>query len=168
MQTIENKVAKSGLITLDLVDFLRDEKFEVIDIEKQLWQGLALKEKDFRDFVSGHNWQNYSNFCVGIHCSADAIIPHWAYMLIASALAPFAKHVFYGNLTQLKEQLILHKINQLANDEFTDQRIVVKGCGEIDFTPQVYVALSQKLTPIAKSIMYGEPCSTVPIFKSKK
>lgn len=165
---IENKVAKSGLITIDLIDFLAEKPIEVIDIANQLWQSLALKEQDFREFIKTNNWAQFQDKYVGVFCSADAIIPHWAYMLVASALQPYAKLVLFGDVNQVKQSIILNEVNNLISSEFENSRIIIKGCGELDLNPDVYLAITQKLQPVAKSIMYGEPCSTVPIYKQPK
>ncbi len=165
---IENKVAKSGLITLDLMDFVRDKELATIDIKEQLWQGLALKEKDFRAFIANNNWSKYHGMFVGVYCSADAIIPHWAYMLLVTALKPFAYQVFFGNENELKQKIILDAIQQINPNDYVDARVIVKGCGDIDLTPDAYLNLANKLQPVVKSLMYGEPCSTVPIYKKPK
>lgn len=165
---IENKVAKSGLITIDLIDFLAEKPIEVIDIANQLWQGLALKEQDFREFLKTTNWAQFQGKYVGVYCSADAIIPHWAYMLVASALQPYAELVLFGDINQVKQSIILNEVNNLISSEFENSRVIIKGCGELDLNPDVYLAITQKLQPVAKSIMYGEPCSTVPIYKQPK
>lgn len=165
---IENKVAKSGLITIDLIDFLAEKPIEVIDIANQLWQGLALKEQDFREFLKTNNWAQFQGKYVGVYCSADAIIPHWAYMLVASALQPYAELVLFGDVNQVKQSIILNEVNNLISSEFENNRVIIKGCGELDLNPDVYLAITQKLQPVAKSIMYGEPCSTVPIYKQPK
>lgn len=165
---IENKVAKSGLITIDLLDFLAEKPIEVIDIANQLWQGLALKEQDFREFIKTNNWAQFQGKYVGVFCSADAIIPHWAYMLVASALQPYAELVLFGDVNQVKQSIILNEVNNLISSEFENSRVIIKGCGELDLNPDVYLAITQKLQPVAKSIMYGEPCSTVPIYKQPK
>ena len=165
---IENKVAKSGLITIDLIDFLAEKPIEVIDIANQLWQGLALKEQDFREFLKTNNWAQFQGKYVGVYCSADAIIPHWAYMLVASALQPYAELVLFGDVNQVQQSIILNEVNNLISSEFENSRVIIKGCGELDLNPDVYLAITQKLQPVAKSIMYGEPCSTVPIYKQPK
>lgn len=165
---IENKVAKSGLITIDLMDFLFEKSIEEIDIAPQLWQGLALKEKDFREFIKTNNWYVYQGKYVGVFCSADAIIPHWAYMLIASALQPFAQQIIFGDAHQVKQTIILQEVKSLNPANFEGSRIIIKGCGELELNPDVYLAITQNLQPVVKSMMYGEPCSTVPIYKQPK
>lgn len=162
-----NKVAESGILTIDLEDFLPKEPIENFDLKEYLFMGLILKEKDFRAALLQINWSNYSNKIVGIFCSTDAIIPVWAYMLVASYLQPFAINVANCNKDQLKEQLLLQKIETLPIQEYTDKRVVIKGCGEVAIPASAYTAITFKLRPVVKSIMYGEPCSTVPVYKKK-
>lgn len=162
---IVNKVARSGLITLNLEEMFPKGDIGEIDIKDQLWQGLVLREKDFRDFIKNHNWDQYEGKFVAVTCSVDAIIPHWAYMLIASALSGKAKKIVFGTRNSLEEFLIMEVIAELNAEDFRDQRIIIKGCSDRDFSANVYMQLVNKLQPVAKSIMFGEPCSTVPVFK---
>lgn len=164
---IINKVANSGLITIDLNDFLKDETIVSLDIKDQLWQELVLKEKDFREYIRNHPWENYLNKNVAVFCSADAIIPTWAFMLLSSALQPFARNVFFGDENALREKLILQKINLLPAEKFLDARVIVKGCSDFELSPEVYMQMVIKLQPLVKSLMFGEPCSTVPVYKKK-
>ncbi len=168
MSEIINRVAKSGLITLDLSDLRPDGERVTIDIKDQLWQGIALKEKDFRAFVKETDWSTYQDKYVAIHCSADAIIPTWAYMLLTTALTPFAKKVCFGSLVDLESLLMEEEIQSMDIGQYHDARIVIKGCGDESIPPHAYVALTQKLQKVAKTIMYGEPCSTVPLWKKPK
>jgi hypothetical protein len=168
MDEIVNRVASSGIINLDLEDFLADVSFSEIDLADQLWQGLALREKDFREWIKNHDWTSYQNHVVAVHCSADAIVPAWAYMLISSSLSGIAKRTDLGALKSVKEQHALSCIYDLNQKDFTDSRVVVKGCGDEGFSPAVYMALTSKLQPVVKSLMYGEPCSTVPVYKRPK
>ena len=126
-----------------------------------------LREKDFREFVKEHNWESYSGKHIAIGCSADAIVPTWAYMLLANKMAPFAETVVFGTLEVLETVLFDRKLSQLDLEKYRDQRVVIKGCGEIPIPASAYIELTVKLSHVAKSIMYGEPCSTVPIFKRK-
>ena len=128
---------------------------------------LILKEKDFRTALLQIDWNQYTDKIVGIFCSTDAIIPMWANMLIVSYLQPVAKLVYFGDEHKVREQLILEKINEVNPLDYTDQRVVIKGCGETKIEESAYVAITQKLRPTVKSIMFGEPCSTVPVFKRK-
>lgn len=167
MENFINKVAESGIISLDLETYFPTSKCMVFDLKDHLFMGLILKEKEFRATLLAIDWEAYRDADVAITCSADAIIPMWANMLVASALQPVAKTIVFGNEQQLKEQLLLKNISAINGAEFQDQRVVVKGCGEIHIPESAYVSITNILRPFAKSIMYGEPCSTVPIYKKK-
>ncbi|MEY4053606.1 MAG: hypothetical protein RL034_524 [Bacteroidota bacterium] len=164
---IINKVEESGLISLDLEKYYPGHPIHVFDLKDYLFMGLILKEKDFRAALTATDWTQYQNASVAITCSADAIVPMWAYMLVASALEPFASVVFFGTEEQLKEKLLLQNIDTINAADYTDKRVVVKGCGDIQIPAAAYVSITNKLRPVAKSIMFGEPCSTVPIYKKK-
>ncbi len=164
---IINKVAESGLITLDLEEYYPKEEIVNFDLKEFLFMGLILKEKDFRAAMQSHDWNQYSGKYVAVNCSVDAVIPVWAYMLVSSNLQPFAKDVFLGTAAEMHKHLFLNKLESINTDDFTDKRIVVKGCGELKIDDYAYLCITNKLRPIAKSIMYGEPCSTVPVFKKK-
>lgn len=166
-EVIVNKVAESGLISFDLENYYPKENRKVFDLKDHLFMGLILKEKDFRAALLQIDWNSYKDAYVAITCSADAIIPMWAYMLVASYLEPVAKMVVFGSEEELINQVLLKNIDNIDNTEYADQRIVVKGCGDLAIPEAAYVAITKKLRPVAKSIMYGEPCSTVPIFKKK-
>jgi hypothetical protein len=165
MEPIVNKVAESGLITLDLEQFYPKGEMKTFDLKGYLFMELILKEKDFRTALQNTDWEVYRDAFVAVTCSADAIIPVWAYMLVASYLQPVAREVVFGTEQELINTILQRNIQQMDAAEYTDQRIVVKGCGDIHIPETAYVAVTQKLRPYAKSIMYGEPCSTVPIFK---
>ena len=166
---IINRVKNSGLVTIDLVDFVPTENEIVeIDIKDQLWNGIALREKEFRDYIENHDWSTYTDKIVHVYCSEDAIIPPWAYMLLASALHNYAQDVFYGTRVEFLDQFVLKRIFQLNPADYIDARVVIKGCAKISNIERAFTALTQKLRPVAKSIMYGEPCSTVPIYKAPK
>ncbi len=162
-----NKVADSGLVTLDLAGFLPENEIVLFDIKEYLFMELILKEKDFRAALTALDVSKYQDKIVGIFCSVDAIIPMWANMLIAAALEPFANAIFFGNENKVREQLLLTAIANLNPEDYREQRIVVKGCGEIPIRESAYIAITQKLRPAVKSIMFGEPCSTVPVYKRK-
>ena len=166
-ENIVNKVAQSGLISLDLADLYPQGQRVLYDIKENLFHGLILREKDFREFVKAHDWSSYTSKHVGIICSADAIVPTWAYMLLANKLTPFAASVTFGDLETLETVLFQQELNKLDVEDYRDQRIVIKGCGDIPVPTSAFVQITSKLTGIAKSIMYGEPCSTVPIYKRK-
>ncbi len=166
-ENIVNKVAQSGLVTLDPAAFYPVGDRVVYDIKDNLFQGLILREKDFREFVKEHDWTQYEGKNVGITCSADAIVPAWAYMLLANRLAPYAREVVFGDADILETVLFVKSIAKMDTGQYRDQRIVIKGCGDIPVPVSAYVELTKKLTPIVKSLMFGEPCSTVPIYKKK-
>ncbi len=164
---IINKVTESALTTLDLEEFYPKEETVFFDIKDFLFMGLILKEKDFRESLKNFDWEKFNNKLVAVNCSVDAVIPVWAYMLIATYLQPIAKDVFFGTEEQLKETLLVKNILQINSDEFIDKRVVVKGCGELPIKEAAYLEITKLLRPVAKSIMYGEPCSTVPVYKKK-
>ncbi|RYD86840.1 MAG: DUF2480 family protein, partial [Sphingobacteriales bacterium] len=139
----------------------------VYDIKDNLFMGLMLREKDFREFVKGHDWTQYQDKYVAVTCTADAIVPAWAYMLLANRLAPYAIEVVFGDAEVLETVLFVKAIAKMDLEKYRDQRLVIKGCGDIPVPVSAYVELTKKLTPVAKSLMFGEPCSTVPIYKRK-
>ncbi len=160
-----NKVAESGLITLDPEKFYPKGETAVFDLKDHLFMGLILKEKDFREALKKLDWSVYQDKNVALTCSADAIIPVWAWMLAVSYLQPVAKEVVMGDEKELHRSLYLKNINAIDVNEFADQRVVIKGCGETPIADYVYMEITKKLRPVVKSIMYGEPCSTVPVYK---
>jgi len=167
MDEIVNRVQQSGLIAMDLADFKTQIALHEIDIADQLWQGLVLKEKDFRAWVKTNDWSVYKGAAVFVHCSADAIVPTWAYMLIVSHLEENGANYIVGSQKELEFKLLLDKIHQLNLDEYRDGRIIIKGCADVHRPEVAMSELVRKLQPVAKSIMYGEPCSTVPVFKRR-
>lgn len=167
-EQIVNKVAESGLITLDPATWLPKGDSALFDLKDYLFMGLILKEKDFRESLKQLNWDQYRDKHVAITCSADAIIPVWAYMLVTSYLEPLAHTIIVGDEKQLHRDLFLRNIATIDFEQYRDQRIVIKGCGDTPIGDFVYTELTRKLRPLAKSIMYGEPCSTVPVYKKAK
>jgi len=165
---IINKVAKSGLVQLDMADFFPTQEIVEYDIAQNLWQGIALKEKDFRAFIKDNDWSVYQKKHVALTCSVDAIIPSWAYMLLSSALQEFAFTIHFGSKSEVEQQLLLHSIRSINSVEYIDTRIVIKGCGDRTVSESAWVEITNKLQPVAKSLMFGEPCSTVPVFKRSK
>lgn len=163
-----NKVAESGIITLDLEDFYPKEETMVFDMKDHLFMGLILKEKDFRETMKGLDIEPYKGKNVALTCTADAVIPMWAYMLVASYLQPVAKELIFGDAEFLHKTLFLQNISKINTADYEDKRVVIKGCGELPITEAAYVAITSLLRPVAKSIMYGEPCSTVPIYKKPR
>jgi hypothetical protein len=165
---IINKVASSSLITFDLEDYYQPGDRVLFDIKDQLFQGLILKEKDFRDFIKTNDWSQYQNKFVAITCSVDAIIPTWAYMLLSIALEPFAKQIVFGSLEDLEVHLFKSSLNKVDWSVYKDAKIVIKGCSKVNVPAAIYVEATNKLKPIASSLMFGEACSTVPLFKRAK
>lgn len=166
--TIVNKVAQSGIVTLDLEQLIPEKEFASIDIKDQLFHGLILKEKDFRQWVKDNNWNVYAEKCVAIYCSTDAIVPTWAYMLLASALNDFTKDVFFCQPEQLSALYAERSLSILAPEDYTDKRVVIKGCGDREISNHAYTNLTSRLQPYVKTLMFGEPCSTVPVYKKRK
>jgi hypothetical protein len=162
-----NKVANSGLITLDLEKYLPAGEMTTFELKEHLFMGLILKEKDFREALKNLDWNIYQDKNVAIICSVDAIIPVWAYMLVATYLQPVAKDVFTGSVAGMQQHLFLKNLAAIQVEEYTDQRVVIKGCGEMPIENFAYAEITKLLRPVVKSIMYGEPCSTVPIYKKK-
>lgn len=163
-----NRVDQSGLITLDLADLLPDEsKIASFDLKDHLVQGMVLMEKPFRSALKETDWTQYEGLNVAVFCSADALVPKWAYMLIATYLAPVAQKVYFGDKEAVSEQLLLKNVHNLDTNNYVDARVVVKGCGDRDIPSCAYMAISEKLLPVVKSMMYGEPCSTVPVYKKR-
>lgn len=168
MSEIVNRVKESGLISIDLADFKPNSTIVEIDISEQLWKGLVLKEKDFRAWIKSNDWLQYTGKAVFIHCSVDAIIPTWAYMLIGSQLISNEVRFVVGSRIDLEKQLIEDRIKSEPLDKYVDGRIIIKGCADIKAPEHAMTFLVQHLQPVAKNIMYGEPCSTVPVFKKKR
>jgi hypothetical protein len=167
MEEIVNKVAGSGIVSIDLEEFYLEGERVIFDIKPHLFMEQILKEKDFREFIKINDWSSFKDKIVGIVCSADAIVPTWAYMLITLALEPFAKKIFFGNLIEVENLLFAEKLATLSPEQYKDARVVIKGCGEKQIPTNAFVQLTSLLKPFAKSIMYGEPCSTVPLYKAK-
>lgn len=164
---IINKVAESGLITLDPATYYPVGETAFFDLKDFLFMGMILKEKEFREKLKTHDWEPYRDKHVGVYCSADAIIPVWAWMLVATYLQPIAKDLVMGNEQELRRQLFLKNIAAIDVQQFAGQRVVIKGCGDTPIGDFVYMELTRLLLPVVKSIMYGEPCSTVPVYKRK-
>ena len=164
---IVNRVANSGLVTIDLEYFLPKEQIEVFDLKDHLFRGLILKEKDFREALKNFDWEIYRDKYVAITCSADAIIPLWAFMLVTAYVQPIAKDVYAGTPEEMTKHLALKNLAALKPEEFAGQRVIIKGCGDQQVESAIYAEVTKQLRPVAKSIMYGEACSNVPIFKAR-
>jgi Protein of unknown function (DUF2480) len=168
MSEIINKVATSGIITLDLEEIYPQGARAVFDLKPLLWQEIALKEDDLRAFAKTHDWSQYKDKFVSVYCSADAIIPTWAFMLVAAHLQPYAAFVTQGDAEQLERAVFTRFVQQLDVEPYRNARVVVKGCSNLPVPLNAYVELGTKLLPVVKSLMFGEPCSTVPLYKAPK
>lgn len=164
---IPNKIANSGLITLSLEDYYPQGDRKHLDIAPWLYEGAILREKDFRESVKTHDWSQYQGCYVSVGCSADAIIPQWTYMLLGVSLEPFARKVVYGS-PEMLESILMDEV--LAKADFSaleDQRVILKGCSKSPIPPHAYLNFVSRLKPLVKSLMFGEACSTVPVYKKK-
>lgn len=166
-EEIINRVAQSKLLTFDLEDYYPQGKRMLLDIKDWLHEGFILREKEFRNHVSNHDWSQYTDAFVALHCSTDAIVPGWAYMLVATKLQPFAKKIVQGNLEQMETTLYQAIIENIDVSEFKDKSVIIKGCSHKPVPPNAYLSITTRLVGVAKSIMYGEACSSVPLFKRK-
>jgi hypothetical protein len=167
MTELINKVAQSGIITLDLEQFLPERKVEGLDISQFLFRGLLLKEKDFRTAVKEFDWTVFSGKIVAVYCSTDAIVAQWAYMLLASALQDAGADFYIGTPGETEAQLLLNNIRNIAPEKYQDERVVIKGCGTQPLPDAAYLEITKLLKPYVKTLMFGEPCSTVPIYKKR-
>lgn len=166
-EEITNRVAASSLITFDLEDHYQEGDRQVIDIKSLLEQELILREKPFREYIKAHDWSSYTGKHVAIHCSSDAIVPVWAYMLLTTALEPFVRTVVYGDLDKLEEKLFFNSLSKVDWSTFTGSKVVVKGCSRVRVPESVFVEVTARLKPVVSSLMFGEACSAVPVFKKK-
>lgn len=164
---IINKVAQSKLVTFDLEDYYPKGERKVLDLKDWLYEGIILREKEFRAFLSEYDWEQYSNAFVALTCSTDAIVPGWAYMLVTTKLQPYAKRIVQGSLVDLETSLYQAIISDLDVSAYAGTPVIIKGCSHKPVPPNAYLLLTEKLMPVAKSIMYGEACSSVPLFKRK-
>jgi len=165
MEAIVNKVAESGIVTLDLAAYIPTDEVVLFDLKPFLFREMILREKDYRAALQTHDWKQYEGKHVAMLCSVDAIVPVWAYMLAASYLQPVVTSIYFGSEKELIASLIQQRINEIDVKEYTDKRVVIKGCGDTPIPEAAYIAVTQHLRPVVKSLMYGEPCSTVPIYK---
>lgn len=167
MEEIINRVTNSKLVTVNLEDYYPEGNRVVFDIKDWLFQGLVLKEKDFREKATSHNWANYQNAYVALTCSSDAIVPGWAYLLLTSHLTPYAKKVVVGTLNDLETILYTEVLQKTDFSQVQNLPVIIKGCSNKPVPENAYILLTQKLQPIVKSLMYGEACSSVPLYKKK-
>ena len=168
MEEIVNRVANSSLLTIDLEEMYPEGEQVLYDIKDNLWEGFALKEKDFRQFVKEKDWSVYKDKLVAIHCSVDAIVPTWAYMLLTTAISPFARKVIFGDLSMMPSILFEDAINAIDVEKYRDAKVVVKGCSKKAVPTSAFVKLTEKLMPVVKSMMFGEACSSVPLYKQPR
>ena len=164
---ILNRVSNSQLVTFDLEELYTPGERVLFDVKDLLFQELILREKDFRDFIKSHDWTQYANKYVAITCSADAVVPTWAYMLLASFLQPHASEIIFGSLQDLETILFKQALDKINWEKYINAKVVIKGCSKVEVPVSAYVAVTKQLRPLASSIMFGEPCSTVPVFKKK-
>ena len=160
-----NRVAQSGLITVNLEDYFPAGEVMSFDLKGYLFMGLILKEKDFREALKVHDWLQYSNKNLAVFCSADAIIPMWAWMLVATYAGPIANDVFQGTPDEFIRFSFAKKLAAVRPADFEGKRIVIKGCSDKPVPASAYLEITRRLQPVARSIMFGEPCSTVPVYK---
>ena len=165
---IINRVATSALKVFDLEEHYVTGPRVVLDIKDQLYQGMILKEKTFREFIKTHEWSQYRDQFVAITCSADAIVPTWAYMLLTSSLQPFARMIVFGGLEELESKIYFDTLSRIDWSEYADAKVVIKGCSKVAVPTAAYVEATRLMRQYAASIMYGEPCSTVPVFKKSR
>ena len=164
---IVNRVNSSQLVTFDLEELYTSGERVVFDLKDLLFQELVLREKDFRDFIKSHDWTQYQNKLVAITCSADAIVPTWAFMLVVASLQPYVAQVSFGTLQDLEGKLFQQSLDKVDWEKYHNAKVVIKGCSKVNVPLSAYVEATNRLRPIAFSIMFGEPCSTVPVFKKK-
>lgn len=165
---IENKIEKSGLINLDLEKYYPEGKRAAIDLKDWLFEGVILREKDFREKVASHDWSQYINSFVAVFSSADAVIPVWAYMLIASKLKPVSAAIFTSSPAEMEEALFRRALTAIDPEEFRDKKVLVKGCSKKPVPPGAFLEITQLLQPVVSSLMYGEACSSVPVYKASR
>ncbi len=167
MSEIVNRVAKSGIVTINLEAYLPKEEILSFDVKAYLFKGLLLKEKDYRAALKEIDWTSYAGKHVAIHCSADAIVPLWAYMLAGTYLSAHALSYSFATAYQLADQLIKQNLSELDTEALADKRVVIKGCGSVPIPASAYVEITRLLMPQVKTLMYGEPCSMVPLYKKR-
>ena len=162
-----NKIAQSGLITLDLEDFFPKEAISAFDIKEFLFRGLILKELEFRAALKAHDWSVYQDKIVAVFCSTDAILPQWAFMLVGTYISAQTTEIYFGTTEDVEQKLFLSNLKSIDATKYIDEKIIIKGCGTKTVTGEAYLEITKKLQPVVKSLMFGEACSTVPIYKRK-
>ena len=166
--TIVNRIAESALITFDLEDLYQIGERKSIDLSQWLYEGLILKEKEYRAHLNAHEWSSYQDQFISLHCSTEAILPAWAFLLLTTYLQPFARKVVIGSIQDLEVQLFSEEIQLLDVTPFKDKPVIIKGCSDKTVPQDAYVKLIAKLQPVVKSLFFGEACSSVPLYKRKK
>jgi hypothetical protein len=166
-EEIINKVAQSSLHTLDLEDYYPKEEIVIFDLKPLLFMEMILKEKEFRAALQAIDWTAYQDKILGVVCTADAIIPSWAYMLVAVQAQPYVKDIVLGDKATTLREAFLANLRAIDTSAFADKRVVVKGCGDLSVDGFAYLEIARRLRPVVKSIMYGEACSNVPVYKKK-
>lgn len=167
MSEIVNKVKLSKLVTVDLEKLINDQEILELDLKDFLFQGMILKEKEFREKMDSHNWEAYNNAYLTVFCSTDAIIPKWAYMLVVQHANPFVKELFFGPKSDAMSQLFKKKIDEMNWESYNGSYVLLKGCSKIDVPAEIYMYVTQKLLPHVKKLMYGEACSNVPVYRKQ-
>lgn len=162
-----NKVAQSGLITLDLEEFFPKDEIAELDLKDFLFRGLILKEIEFREALKQNDWSVYTNKITAVFCSTDAILPQWSFMLVASYLSTQTDKIYFGTKENVEYNLFLQNIKEADENKYKDERVIIKGCGTKTVTGEAYLEITKKLQPVVKSLMFGEACSTVPVYKKK-
>jgi len=168
MSKIVNKVQQSRLETIDLEKLIENEAIGVLDIRPFLFQDMILREKEFRAHLEAHNWKQYKGVWLGVMCSVDALIPSWAWMLVATHAAPYALGIFYGDESSVRRDLLRNRLESIDWEGYRDKFVLLKGCSKMEVPPDIYLEATNKLIPIASKVMYGEACSNVPVFRDKK
>lgn len=168
MSEIINRVAKSGIVTINLEKYLPESEIVAFDVKQYLFKGLMLREKEYRAALKELDWEQYSGKHVAIGCSADAIVPIWAYMLAGRYLTDHAASYAFASVEQLQDSLVRENLSALDLEALEDKRVVIKGCGSIPIPASAYVEITRLLMPVVKTLMYGEPCSMVPLYKKPK
>lgn len=165
---LENKIAKSGLLTIDLEQYYPKNEVVEIDIKNFLFREMILKESEFKQHIATHDWQKYKDKVVAVHCTTDALLPQWAFMMVTNALYSFTTSVFFGSKQEAKVNYLLHQIHQLDYSIYTDKKVLVKGCSHEELPDVAYLEITKQLLPVVQSLMFGEACSNVPIYKRKR
>ena len=164
---IVNRVANSALITIDLTDYAPKETIAILDAKDFLFEGIILKEKEFRNTLKEFDFSVYTDKIVALYCSSDAIVPMWAFMLLTSYLNNSTSEIYFGTKEEVFQKIFSDNIDAIDATEFKNKKVIVKGCGQVPLTETLYIAITKKLQNTVSSLMFGEACSAVPVFKKK-